>query len=356
MKHTEAERLLGGYATDTLSAAERNTLFAAALDHQDLFDALMDEEALRELLADPEAKAQLLAALSRTAPPKAVPFWRRTGVLGAAASLIVAATAGLAYLRSPGAGPPPMKQEAVPVPKAKDAEAPPVAQGPTASVRKTAPIALPKEVTPRPKEFTPSSRAAGSAAPPPPAPSPHLSAPAAAGVPASNMEDGYRANAQSEYRRAEAQDKMAKKSEAPRPAAAMLEAVGSLAPAHSAPPPARAMAKAGGAGRQDAATVGFAPSWTVEARPGGSTRVTVTAPGGHPVVLLRRGASGIEVLKVRATEDGGSSQIQWHAEVRLAEGDVLDLYVLNAPTADPAMLPETGSVDGFRARIHPAGK
>ena len=44
MKPTEAAKLLGGYATGTLSEAERQALFAAALDRQELFDALMDEE------------------------------------------------------------------------------------------------------------------------------------------------------------------------------------------------------------------------------------------------------------------------------------------------------------------------
>ena len=76
MKPVEASRLLGGFATGTLSEAERQTLFAAALNRQELFDALVDEEALRELLSDPAAKAQLIAALSRTAPPKVIPFWR----------------------------------------------------------------------------------------------------------------------------------------------------------------------------------------------------------------------------------------------------------------------------------------
>ena len=70
MKHAEAEKLLGGYTTGTLTEAERQTLFAAALERQDLFDALADEEALRELLSDSAARTQLLAALSSNAPPK----------------------------------------------------------------------------------------------------------------------------------------------------------------------------------------------------------------------------------------------------------------------------------------------
>ncbi|HEX4846198.1 MAG TPA: hypothetical protein VFV26_08265, partial [Geothrix sp.] len=109
MKRAEAEKLLGGYATGTLTESERRMLCEAALAHQDLFDALADEEALRELLADPAARAQLLAALapsSELAPPKVVPFWRRPGVIGAAAGLLVATTAGLVVLRSPEGVPP----------------------------------------------------------------------------------------------------------------------------------------------------------------------------------------------------------------------------------------------------------
>jgi len=124
MKPLEAEKLLGGHATGTLTEAERSRLFAAALDQQEVFDALMDEEALRELLADPEAKAQLLAALSSPAVSKLVPFWRRTGVLGAAASLLVASLAGIAYLRSPSALPTVPRPAAKEEPAAKAAEAP----------------------------------------------------------------------------------------------------------------------------------------------------------------------------------------------------------------------------------------
>ena len=99
MKPLEAEKLLGGHAAGILSEAERRALFEAALEHQELFDALADQEVLRELLADPASRAQLLAAL---APAKrSVPLWRHPALLGAAASLLVAATAGLAYLRSP---------------------------------------------------------------------------------------------------------------------------------------------------------------------------------------------------------------------------------------------------------------
>ena len=53
---------MGGYATGTLTDAEQEALFAAALEDQELFDALAREQSLRELLRDPAAKAELLAA------------------------------------------------------------------------------------------------------------------------------------------------------------------------------------------------------------------------------------------------------------------------------------------------------
>ena len=42
----ETERLLGGYATNTLTADERKLLYQAALEDQDLFDELAREQAL----------------------------------------------------------------------------------------------------------------------------------------------------------------------------------------------------------------------------------------------------------------------------------------------------------------------
>ena len=72
-------------------------------------------------------------------------------------------------------------------------------------------------------------------------------------------------------------------------------------------------------------------------------------------MLLQRGATGVEVIALKVTDPGGE-MTSWSAETRLASGDALDLYLLNAPVAEPARLPESGSVDGFRARIHPSSK
>src|SRR3954451_4133112 len=63
MRPEDAKKLLGGYATGTLTDAEQEALFAAALYNQELFDSLAREQSLRETLRDPAVKAELLAAL-----------------------------------------------------------------------------------------------------------------------------------------------------------------------------------------------------------------------------------------------------------------------------------------------------
>src|SRR5437588_7725809 len=63
MSREEVQKLLGGYATGTLTADEQQALFEAALEDQELFDTLAREQGLRDLLRDPSAKAELLAAL-----------------------------------------------------------------------------------------------------------------------------------------------------------------------------------------------------------------------------------------------------------------------------------------------------
>ena len=62
MRPEDIRKLLGGYATGTRTAEERQALFEAALDDQELFDALAKEQPLRDLLEDPAARAHLLAA------------------------------------------------------------------------------------------------------------------------------------------------------------------------------------------------------------------------------------------------------------------------------------------------------
>ena len=65
MSEHKLEKLLGGFAADTLTPEEQQRLYAAALQDQQLFDVLADEQALKELLADPIVRRRLLDALNR---------------------------------------------------------------------------------------------------------------------------------------------------------------------------------------------------------------------------------------------------------------------------------------------------
>ena len=65
MSEHDLEKLLGGFAADTLTAEERSLLYTAALQDQQLFNALADEQALKELLSDPDVRRRLLASLAQ---------------------------------------------------------------------------------------------------------------------------------------------------------------------------------------------------------------------------------------------------------------------------------------------------
>lgn len=72
MSDQDFEKLLGGFAADTLTPEERRQLFSAALQDQQLFNALADEQALKELLTDPAVRRRVLHALNKTTPAPAV--------------------------------------------------------------------------------------------------------------------------------------------------------------------------------------------------------------------------------------------------------------------------------------------
>ena len=92
MSRDEVQKLLGGYATGTLTPEERAALFEAALDDQDLFDQLAREQPLADLFADSTARAQLLAALEERPQPW-YKRWASWGVPALATALIVAGVA-----------------------------------------------------------------------------------------------------------------------------------------------------------------------------------------------------------------------------------------------------------------------
>ena len=136
MNREEIQKLLGGYATDTLTAEEQQALFAAALEDQELFDALGREQSLRDLLRDPAARAHLLAALDA---PATTPWFRRwwMPLSAAAVAVALASVAIVAVRRQPPAAPP------VTIAKLEPLVAPPVGAMP-----QPAPASAPVE--PRP--------------------------------------------------------------------------------------------------------------------------------------------------------------------------------------------------------------
>jgi hypothetical protein len=102
MTHEEIRKLLGGYATDTLTERERRALMEAALDDQELFNALQDEEALRDLLADPASREQVYNALKVQEKPPAVWWWRRWAWGGLAAAAVAGVLATIVIRWNPG--------------------------------------------------------------------------------------------------------------------------------------------------------------------------------------------------------------------------------------------------------------
>lgn len=91
MTRGDLQKLIGGYATGSLTDAERKMLFEAALEDQDLFDELAREQALKEILDQPGAKQRLAAALARSASEAA--WWRRPLVWSLAGAVAVAVVA-----------------------------------------------------------------------------------------------------------------------------------------------------------------------------------------------------------------------------------------------------------------------
>jgi hypothetical protein len=99
MSEHPLEKLLGGFAADTLTPEERQKLFTAALQDQQLFNILADEQALKDLLADPAVRRRLLQTLNRTGASGAggslswLDWFRRPAGLALAGGLAVAALA-----------------------------------------------------------------------------------------------------------------------------------------------------------------------------------------------------------------------------------------------------------------------
>lgn len=95
MTREDIRKLIGGYATGTLTEAERKLLYEAALDDQELFDDLAREQTLKEVLDEPGAKSRLIAAL---APRDAIPVWWKRPIAWATSGMAAVAVAALAFV------------------------------------------------------------------------------------------------------------------------------------------------------------------------------------------------------------------------------------------------------------------
>jgi hypothetical protein len=132
----EARKLLGGYATGSLTEAERRILFEAALHDQELFEELASEQVLKEVLDEPGARQRLVAALE---PPRhRALLWGWAGAAATAATLAIVVGI-MVFNRTPQPQPAPQQIAQAVKPTASEiaAVAPPVRQQP--AVRKGSP-------------------------------------------------------------------------------------------------------------------------------------------------------------------------------------------------------------------------
>ena len=145
----EARKLLGGYATGSLTEAERAALFQAALEDQELFDELADEAALKEVLDEPGARQRLITAIE---PPTKHRAWLW---ITAVATLAIAAVIGIVVSRQITAPPPQQIAQVMksPEPAAAPVEpvAPPAPAPAPAIIGRNGPPASPPAPAPPPE-------------------------------------------------------------------------------------------------------------------------------------------------------------------------------------------------------------
>jgi hypothetical protein len=109
MRPEDVRRLIGGYATGTLTDAERRALLEAALRDQELFNELAREQALKDLLEDPLARRELLHALEEKQTPAAAftVWWKRPATWALAGGLATAALLVAVFIRPTATQPKP---------------------------------------------------------------------------------------------------------------------------------------------------------------------------------------------------------------------------------------------------------
>ena len=180
MSREEIQKLLGGYATGTLTEPERRALFEAALEDQELFDALAEEQALRDLFDDPLARQQLLRALDPARESLGVRAWRwlrQPAALAAAASLATALlVTAVVWLRSGSRAPQEtlVAQVKPPAAPASPAQAPIAA--PAKVLEPQPPKRKPQQMAPQPAPPGLAGRNETAKSPAPAAPTPPSSA------------------------------------------------------------------------------------------------------------------------------------------------------------------------------------
>ena len=179
MNPEDVRRLIGGYATGSLSEAERQLLLDAALDDQELFDELAGEQVLKEILEEPGARQRLLSALGNEQKSAQAPWWSRSWPwMGAAVTVAVAIIIVVAQRT-----PPPLAQEIAQVLKPTEpvaAPAPPASSAPQQAtpkvLRKDAPppalADAPKPSADAIEEARSDKAQVQAAAPAPPSPAP----------------------------------------------------------------------------------------------------------------------------------------------------------------------------------------
>jgi hypothetical protein len=94
----DVRHLLAGYATGTLTDAEKKALFEAALHDPELFAEIAREEPLRELLESAAVRAELLERIEPASPgfrERLAGWVRRPGILAGAAAAVVLVVAVL---------------------------------------------------------------------------------------------------------------------------------------------------------------------------------------------------------------------------------------------------------------------
>ena len=170
MTSDQARKLLGGYATNSLTEAERKALFEAALDDQELFDALQQEEALKELLADPASRSQIQQALTEAPVPRPTAWWSRAWLWGGVAGAVAAAVLIVIAIRPTQQPKYQVARVAPPAPPTVSAEqAQPAAPAPAQPKPKFRKLTAPP---PKPSDSALREPPAAASPPPPPTPLP----------------------------------------------------------------------------------------------------------------------------------------------------------------------------------------